>query len=61
MVMKIDMNFFPKFYHHIKNDRYNSWEESLWANGFKSAQQETGSSYVELNEKDYTWFILKWS
>lgn len=58
--MKIDMHTFPKYWDHIKNDDTNSWEEALWIDGFNSARQDYGSRFVELNEKDYTLFILKY-
>lgn len=55
---------FPKYRAEFRYDEYNTWEESLKANGYPSATAKPDTLYgnvLELSDEEYTWFVLRWS
>jgi|LakMenEpi03Aug12_release.lakeMendotaPanAssembly.Ray.scaffolds.fasta_scaffold396428_3 hypothetical protein len=61
----INVSDFPKYKKACQNDEYDTWEESVRANGCKSARADLGNNYfgnyIIMSDADYTWFILRWS
>ena len=62
----INISDFPKYTAECLNDEYDSWEASLIANGYKSAEalHEDGNYWgtlINLSDEEYTWFVLRWS
>ena len=61
----IDIIDFPKYKDECRNDGYNTWEESVRANGYKSARAVPDDNffgtYIIMSDEDYTWFIMRWS
>lgn len=58
----IKLRDFPKYKAECQNDEYDTWEESVRANGFKSARADPDfGTYIIMSDADYTWFVLRWS
>jgi hypothetical protein len=61
----IHIGDFPKYKKECQNDEYDTWEESVRANGCKSAMAEPDNNYfgtyIRMSDADYTWFVLRWS
>jgi hypothetical protein len=61
----IKINDFPKYTTEFHNDGYDTWEESVRANGYKSVKVNAVHPFfgtvLDLSDEDYTWFLLRWS
>jgi|LakMenE01Jun11ns_1017448.scaffolds.fasta_scaffold6989784_1 hypothetical protein len=53
---------FPKFRRFAAGDGYDTWEASLRNNGFPSARVHDYNDLIyEMDDIEYTWFVLRWS
>jgi len=60
--MKINLKDYPNFIEAYTNDGCYSWGDSLHSAGYRSANgYELGMYEFELDEVEFTWFVLRWS
>ena len=61
--MIIDIRNYPKFMREYEDEWHYTWEQSFHTAGFKSAtrREEMLIWEYELDDEEYTWFVLRWS
>jgi len=61
--MIFNLGKFPKFKIEYANDEYETWGESLRNNGYPSARvcDYDELVYYEMDDLEYTLFVLRWS
>ena len=57
--MTVDIYSYPKFIDHCIDDGCYTWLESFQKCGFKSVMDEYPFGIFELDDMDYTMFILR--
>ena len=61
--MKFYLSDFPRFKQAYFTDHYRTWGDSLRNNGYPSTNElvEVEVGLYEMDDHEYTWFVLRWS